>query len=76
MSDITVVQLIDAERRREQSAQQMPGIIDCLTLPLAFVVLVCVILCMSVVAIVAVLFGQLRKPLPQTNVYATGHGER
>ena len=62
MSDITLVQLIDLKERREQRAQQKLGIRDCLTLPLACVLPVCVILSMSVAGIVAVIFGLFRQP--------------
>jgi hypothetical protein len=62
MSEMTIVQLMVAQREREWRAERKPGRFEWLAVPVVCVFMVCTILLVFVSCIVAVLLGLFRQP--------------
>ena len=62
MSEMTIIQLLVAQRERELRAQRRPGWWDRFELPCVWVLGVCLLLLAIVAAVVAVVLSPFRRP--------------
>jgi len=62
MSEMTIVQLVVAQRERELRAQRRPGWWDCFELPCTCIIGACLMLVGIIAATAAVIFAPFRSP--------------